>query len=508
MTMKLRTLRNRGSALALAACATGPDYRAASRSAPRPPLRSSWRRARRWFPTRSLPAIGGACIDDPVLDGLVRDALAANTDVRVAVARLAKARARLCARNGALASRRSALAGARNTAASPGRAIPGREAHATCRSMSGSTSPMKSTCSGASGRRDRSRARRSRRGRTRMPTRCASRSSPTRSAPMPMRSPSAERIAVAERIVALLDQSLTLTERRHPGRTCQRPRYRADRRASRPAAGRNPRAPGQRQSALFRLATLTGRTPRELPGRRGCRAPRPCGSTSRSRSATARRCSPAVPTFARPSGGWRPRQRGSASPPPISIRASRSADRSDRAAAGTRQYLQRQPADLAGWPADQLDRQPHRCAGAGRRAPRPTRRRRWRHLTGPSSRRWRRPKTALSNYRRRSVAATRLRDARDQADDGRADHARASARRRHQLARTAGCRAHRGRSRSRAGRGRREYRSVADRPVPVTGRRMERRHGFARESKTGVRRIERSGVLPTLIWRRRRLPYL
>ena len=33
--------------------------------------------------------------DDPVLDGLVADALAANTDVRVAVARLARARAAL-----------------------------------------------------------------------------------------------------------------------------------------------------------------------------------------------------------------------------------------------------------------------------------------------------------------------------------------------------------------------------------------------------------------------------
>src|SRR4029077_16502782 len=33
--------------------------------------------------------------DDPVLDGLVADALAANTDIRVAVARLAKARAAL-----------------------------------------------------------------------------------------------------------------------------------------------------------------------------------------------------------------------------------------------------------------------------------------------------------------------------------------------------------------------------------------------------------------------------
>ena len=39
--------------------------------------------------------------DDPVLDGLVHDALSANTDIRVAVARLAKARASLREEKGA-----------------------------------------------------------------------------------------------------------------------------------------------------------------------------------------------------------------------------------------------------------------------------------------------------------------------------------------------------------------------------------------------------------------------
>ena len=88
------------SALALAACATGPDY------TPQPVAASA-----------AGPFIGGSpsalvsdarpddhwwrLYDDPVLDGLVRDALAANTDVRVAVAHLAKARALLREERGA-----------------------------------------------------------------------------------------------------------------------------------------------------------------------------------------------------------------------------------------------------------------------------------------------------------------------------------------------------------------------------------------------------------------------
>src|ERR1700712_374882 len=81
------------SALALSACAAGPDY-----VAPLPAPKSAGP-----FIGASNPAIAVAPVagnwwrlyDDPVLDGLVADALAANTDIRVAVARLDKARASL-----------------------------------------------------------------------------------------------------------------------------------------------------------------------------------------------------------------------------------------------------------------------------------------------------------------------------------------------------------------------------------------------------------------------------
>ena len=80
------------SALALAACAAGPNYV--------PPLPVA--------AAQNPLAVAGAPVseaqtpdqwwklyDDPVLDGLVADALAANTDIRVAVARLDRAKASL-----------------------------------------------------------------------------------------------------------------------------------------------------------------------------------------------------------------------------------------------------------------------------------------------------------------------------------------------------------------------------------------------------------------------------
>src|SRR6478609_7822685 len=88
-----RLLLAGASALMLAACASGPDYaRPVTSSAAAGPFVSTG------------PAVAAAATDnsdwwrlyrDPVLDGLIADALQANTDVRVAVARLARARASL-----------------------------------------------------------------------------------------------------------------------------------------------------------------------------------------------------------------------------------------------------------------------------------------------------------------------------------------------------------------------------------------------------------------------------
>ena len=83
--MTLRNLVTAASALALAACAVGPDYKA--------PQSASAPAATGAFVSANSPAVSLAPVaadwwrlyDDPVLDGLVADALANNTDVRVAV---------------------------------------------------------------------------------------------------------------------------------------------------------------------------------------------------------------------------------------------------------------------------------------------------------------------------------------------------------------------------------------------------------------------------------------
>lgn len=84
---------NTSSALAatllLAGCAVGPDYRAPTVAAP-----ATFNQAHgEGFVTTAVDARWWAGFGDPVLDKLVRDALAQNHDVRIAAARLAEARA-------------------------------------------------------------------------------------------------------------------------------------------------------------------------------------------------------------------------------------------------------------------------------------------------------------------------------------------------------------------------------------------------------------------------------
>src|SRR5205085_6683657 len=80
------------------------------------PLVSDAQPARNWW----------RLYDDPVLDGLVQDALSANTDIRVAVARLAKARASLREERGAREPQVGA-SGSAQYGRLPGPDIPGEE---------------------------------------------------------------------------------------------------------------------------------------------------------------------------------------------------------------------------------------------------------------------------------------------------------------------------------------------------------------------------------------------
>ena len=255
-----RTLLAAGSVLALAACATGPDYKpqpiSASAAAP------------------FVSATGAAVSDskpigdwwrlyqDPVLDGLVSDALAANSDIRVAVAHLAKARASLRESRGAREPQ-VGVGGSVQYGRLPGSASLGDKRTdvqvdvgldvayevdlfgRVSRSIEAARGDVGAAQADADAVR-------------------VAIVAETAQAYADAVS-SAERIAVATRIVELLDRSLSLTERRHQVGLANRldtariAALRDQRRAEVPLLE------AERQGALFRLATLTGRTPRELP---------------------------------------------------------------------------------------------------------------------------------------------------------------------------------------------------------------------------------------------------
>ena len=82
------------SALALSACVVGPDYVKPSTPASTPDTAAFAEAARTSaISAAALPANWWQLYQDPVLDRLVADALAYNTDIRVAAANLARARA-------------------------------------------------------------------------------------------------------------------------------------------------------------------------------------------------------------------------------------------------------------------------------------------------------------------------------------------------------------------------------------------------------------------------------
>lgn len=259
--MRSKAILAAASAVALAACTTGPNYVAK----PIPPsaagpftaasgssVVSDAQPAARWW----------HLYDDPVLDRLVSDALAANTDIRVAVAHLAKARARLREERGAREPQVS-VAGSGQYGRLPGPAVPAEKRTdvqvdvrldvayevdlfgRVNRSIEAARGDVGAAAADADAVR-------------------VGIVAETASAYANAVS-SAERIAVAERIVELLDRSLALTEQRYriglaTGLDTARIAALRDQRQA-----EVPVLQAERQAALFRLAMLTGRTPRELP---------------------------------------------------------------------------------------------------------------------------------------------------------------------------------------------------------------------------------------------------
>lgn len=257
---KYRIILATASALALAACAAGPNY-----VTPVHPQTA----AGGFLSTSTAvtpEAVQGdwwRLYDDPVLDGLVADALAANTDVRVAVARIEKARAGL---RGARADRlpQASVGASGNYGRVPETQRPAGAPREDWQIDAGLDVSYEVDLFGRV-----SRGVEAARGDLGAAQADADAvrvivAADTARAYADAAS-SAERLSVAQHIVALLDQSLDLTERRRNVGLATR----LD--TARIAALRNqrqaevPAFAAARDAALFRLATLTGRTPAELP---------------------------------------------------------------------------------------------------------------------------------------------------------------------------------------------------------------------------------------------------
>ena len=266
--MRLKHLTTLASALALAACTVGPNY-----APPATPAAAAGR-----FVAANSPAVQPLApvegnwwrlYDDPVLDGLVADALAANTDIRVAVARLAKARAALRE----VKVDRLPDVGA-SGAASYGRAAEGQQLPGQSRTDSSFDIGLDFAYEVDLFGRVRRNVEAARgdviaAGADADTVRVAIAAETARA--YADAASAAERLAVATQIVALLDQSLKVTTRRvEVGLTTRLDTARIaalrhQRQAEIPAIA------AERDSALFRLAMLTGRAPADLPPAAGAR---------------------------------------------------------------------------------------------------------------------------------------------------------------------------------------------------------------------------------------------
>jgi NodT family efflux transporter outer membrane factor (OMF) lipoprotein len=264
-----QTLLGFASLLTLAACGAGPDYvrpqTAASAAAPfigatASPVVTAEAPSDNWW----------QLYQDPVLDRLVADALVANKDIAVARANLAKARASLREHKADRLPQTEIEASSTYGRLPEGQRAPGarREDWAIDAGIGISYEVdlfgrVSRSIEAARGDADAAAA-------ALDVARVAVAAETARA--YADASSSAERLAVAQHTVDLLDQTVTLTTKRFDaGRTT-----RLD--VSRAAALRDqqratlPPLRADRDAALFRLATLTGRNPADLPPEVGQRA--------------------------------------------------------------------------------------------------------------------------------------------------------------------------------------------------------------------------------------------
>ena len=254
--------------LTLAACAAGPDYQRPVASAS---AEQGFIGARSAAVTAEAPqGDWWRLYQDPVLDGLVADALTANTDLRVALANIERARALLRESRADRLPQTSISAGGNYRRLPVQQTAPGlaREDWNIDAGLSVSyevdlAGRVRRGIEAARGDNEAAQA-------AADVVRVAIVAETTRA--YADASSAAERIAVAERTVELLDKTVTLTTKRfEAGRTSRLDVSRAGALLNQQRATIPPLR-AQRDAALFRLAFLTGRAPAELPPSVGMRA--------------------------------------------------------------------------------------------------------------------------------------------------------------------------------------------------------------------------------------------
>lgn len=255
------------SLLTLAACAVGPDHRA--------PVTPS--AAAGAFIGSASPVVSTAepqgdwwrLYNDPVLDALIADAFRANTDLRVATANLARARAVLRETRAGRLPQTTIGAGANYGRSPAQQRLPGADREdwsfdagldisyevdlfgRVTRSIEAANADADAMVA------------------ARDAVRVAVAAETARA--YADAAAAAERIAVAERTIDLIDRTLTLTTKRFEagrGTRLDVARVTSLRDQQRAAL---PPLRAERDGALFRLATLTGRAPAELPTQAGAR---------------------------------------------------------------------------------------------------------------------------------------------------------------------------------------------------------------------------------------------
>ena len=249
------------AATSLTACAVGPDY-----VAPTPP------------PAAEAPFAGGhspgvttaparadwwRLYDDPVLDGLVSDALAANTDIRIAVARIERARASLRGSQSQALPQSSIDGSGTYGRASQARVLPGMDREGRTVDAGLSVAYELDLFGRVSRGIEASRAGLDAVQEDADAVRVTVVADTVRA--YVDAASYAEQIAVAQRTVDLLDRSVRITNARFERGLNQKLDVIRVTQLREEQAAAIPALQAQRDAALFRLATLTGRPPQDLP---------------------------------------------------------------------------------------------------------------------------------------------------------------------------------------------------------------------------------------------------